>query len=63
MAAVEEMVRRAFSVKAMHPIKDKRSRLRIAARYIKNGTVKFPRHGCEKLITQLLVLTAKSTTT
>jgi hypothetical protein len=27
--------------------------LRVAARYIKNGTVKFPRHGCEQLITQL----------
>jgi predicted phage terminase large subunit-like protein len=53
MAAIEEMERRAFSVKAMHPIKDKRSRLRVAARYIKNGTVKFPRHGCEELLNQL----------
>lgn len=53
MAAVEEMERRAFAVKAMHPIKDKRSRLRVAARYIKNGTVKFPRHGCEELLNQL----------
>jgi predicted phage terminase large subunit-like protein len=52
-AAIEEMERRAFSVKAMHPIKDKRSRLRVAARYIKNGTVKFPRHGCEELLNQL----------
>jgi hypothetical protein len=42
------------SVQAMHPIKDKRARLRVAARYIKNGTVKFPRHGCEQLLTQLL---------
>jgi predicted phage terminase large subunit-like protein len=38
----------------MHPIKDKRARLRVAARYIKNGTVKFPRRGCEQLLTQLL---------
>jgi predicted phage terminase large subunit-like protein len=38
----------------MHPIKDKRARLRVAARYIKMGVVKFPRHGCEELITQLL---------
>jgi predicted phage terminase large subunit-like protein len=53
-AAIEEMERRAFSVQAMHPIKDKRARLRVAARYIKIGTVKFPRHGCEQLITQLL---------
>jgi hypothetical protein len=36
-AAIEEMERRAFSVQAMHPIKDKRARLRVAARYIKMG--------------------------
>src|ERR1700710_21896 len=52
-AAIEEMERRAFSVQAMHPIKDKRARLRVAARYIKNGTVKFPRTGCEQLLNQL----------
>src|SRR5271170_4658630 len=53
-AAIEEMDRRNFPVTPMHPIKDKRARLRVAARYIKNGTVKFPRHGCEQLLTQLL---------
>src|ERR1700722_2353305 len=53
-AAIEEMERRAFSVTAMHPIKDKRARLRVAARYIKMGIVKFPRTGCETLITQLI---------
>jgi len=53
-AAIEEMERRAFAVTAMHPIKDKRARLRVAARYIKNGTVKFPRTGCEMLLNQLL---------
>ncbi len=53
-AAIEEMERRAFSVEAMHPMKDKRARLRVAARYIKTGIVKFPRHGCEQLLTQLL---------
>jgi phage terminase large subunit-like protein len=53
-AAIEELERRAFAVTPMHPIKDKRARLRVAARYIKNGTVKFPRHGCEQLLTQLL---------
>lgn len=52
--AIEEMERRAFSVQAMHPIKDKRARLRVAARYIKLGIVRFPRTGCEQLITQLL---------
>jgi predicted phage terminase large subunit-like protein len=53
-AAIEEMERRAFSVQGMHPIKDKRVRLRVAARYIKLGVVKFPRTGCEQLLTQLL---------
>jgi hypothetical protein len=53
-AAIEEMERRAFSVRGMRPIKEKRARLRVAARYIKNGTVKFPRKGCEQLITQLV---------
>jgi predicted phage terminase large subunit-like protein len=53
-AAIEEMERRAFAVTAVHPIKDKRARLRVAARYIKNGTVKFPRDGCERLLTQIL---------
>jgi phage terminase large subunit-like protein len=53
-AAIEEMERRAFAVQPMHPIKDKRARLRVAARYIKNGTVRFPRAGCEQLLTQLL---------
>jgi hypothetical protein len=53
-AAIEE--RRAFNVQAMHPIKDKRARLGVAARYIKLGIVKFPGKGCEQLITQLLRL-------
>lgn len=52
--AIEEMERRAFNVQAMHPVKDKRARLRVAARYIKLGIVKFPRTGCEHLLTQLL---------
>jgi predicted phage terminase large subunit-like protein len=52
--AIEEMERRAFAVTGVRPIKDKRARLRVAARYIKNGTVKFPRKGCEQLMTQLL---------
>ena len=48
-AAIDELERRAFAVTPMHPIKDKRARLRVAARYIKNGTVRFPRTGCEAL--------------
>jgi hypothetical protein len=46
--------RRASAVTALHPIKDKRARLRVATRYIKIGFVKFPRPGCEQLLTQLL---------
>jgi predicted phage terminase large subunit-like protein len=53
-AAIEEMERRNFAVTAIHPIKDKRARLRVAVRYIKNGTVKFPRTGCERLLQQIL---------
>jgi hypothetical protein len=30
-AAIEELERRAFAVTPMHPIKDKRARLRVAA--------------------------------
>jgi predicted phage terminase large subunit-like protein len=51
---IEEMERRAFAVTPMHPIKDKRARLRVAARYIKTGVVKFPRTSYELLLTQLL---------
>jgi hypothetical protein len=61
--AIEEMERRAFSVQAMHPMEDKRARLRVAARYIKLGIVKFPKVGCEQLLTQLVGLAGKSTTT
>jgi len=50
-AATEELERRAFSVQATHPTKDKRARLRVAARYIKNGPLKFPRHGCVRAAT------------
>ena len=31
-AAIEETERRGFAVQAMHPIKDKRARLRVAVR-------------------------------
>ncbi len=53
-AAIQEMERNLLAVVAVKPIADKRARLRVAARYIKNGTVMFPRTGCEKLIQQLL---------
>lgn len=53
-AAIQEMERNMMAVIAIKPIADKRARLRVASRYIKNGTVLFPRTGCEKLIEQLL---------
>jgi phage terminase large subunit-like protein len=33
--------------------------LRVAARYIKNGTVKFPCTGCEELLAQVLGFSAE----
>jgi hypothetical protein len=48
-AAIEAIERRALAVQAMHPFKDTRTRLRVAARYIKMGVVRFPRAGCEQL--------------
>lgn len=53
-AAIQEMERNQMAVVSVKPISDKRARLRVASRYIKNGTVLFPRSGCEKLIQQLL---------
>ncbi len=52
-AAIEELVRNGLSVTPMKPVNDKRSRLFVASNYIKNGTVKFPRIGCEDLLAQL----------
>jgi len=40
----------------MHPTTDKRSRLQVVAPYIKNGTVLFPRTGCEQLLGQIFNL-------
>lgn len=54
LAAIQEMERASMAVVPIQPIADKRARLRVAGRYIKNGTVLFPRKGCEKLIAQLL---------
>ena len=53
-AAIQEMERKGLAVHAMRPNSDKRSCLRVAARFVKNGLVLFPRHGCEDLIAQLL---------
>lgn len=53
-AAIEEFSRALLPVTPMKPITDKRARLRVVAIYIKNGTVLFPRKGCEDLLIQLL---------
>ncbi len=52
-AAIEELERNGVGVTAMKPTQDKRARLIIAAPYIKNGTVRFPRVGAEDLLAQL----------
>jgi hypothetical protein len=44
----------------MKPTTDKRSRLHVVAPYIKNGTVLFPRSGCEQLLEQIFNLGVKS---
>jgi predicted phage terminase large subunit-like protein len=53
-AAIDEFQRNLLPVIPMRPINDKRARLNSVAPYIKNGTVLFPRIGCEDLIVQLL---------
>ncbi len=52
-AAIEDLEREGLAIVKMNPTADKRSRLFVASPYIKNGTVKFPRHGCEDLLAQL----------
>lgn len=53
-AAIQEGQRHMLPIKAIKPGVDKRARLRAVATYIQNGTVLFPKTGCEDLITQLL---------
>lgn len=52
-AAIQEMERSMLPVIPMKPTIDKRSRLQVVAPYIKNGTVLFPRSGCEQLLGQI----------
>ena len=52
-AAIQEMGRAMLPVVSMKPTADKRSRLQVVAPYIKNGTVLFPRSGCEQLLSQI----------
>jgi predicted phage terminase large subunit-like protein len=53
-AAIQEMERAMLPVVSMKPVKDKRSRFQVVAPFIKNGTVLFPRTGCELLIAQMV---------
>lgn len=52
-AAIQEMTRAMLPVTPMRPIHDKRSRFQVVAPLIKNGTVLFPRTGCEQLLAQM----------
>jgi len=55
-AAVQEMQRALIPVKPFTATKDKRTRLEVIAPYIRNGTVLFPRTGCEELLQQIFSL-------
>jgi predicted phage terminase large subunit-like protein len=59
-AAIQEMERALLPVIPMKPQGDKRARLQIVAPYIKNGTVLFPRSGCEELLGQMFNLGVES---
>jgi hypothetical protein len=59
-AAIQDMERALLPVVPMRLIKDKRSRLQIVAPYIKNGTILFPRNGCEELLGQMFNLGVES---
>jgi phage terminase large subunit-like protein len=59
-AAIQEMERALLPVVPMRPTTDKRSRLQTVAPLIKNGTVLFPRTGCEELLGQVFNLGVES---
>jgi phage terminase large subunit-like protein len=59
-AAIQEMERAMLPVVPMKPQGDKRARLQVVAPYIKNGTVLFPRSGCEQLLGQMFNLGVES---
>jgi phage terminase large subunit-like protein len=50
------MERTMLPLVPVKPTTDKRSRLPVVAPQIKNGTVLFPRTGCEQLLGQILNL-------
>jgi len=53
-AAIEMMEREGLPAEGIQATGDKRARLRTITSYIQNGTVLFPKKGCEDLIIQLL---------
>jgi phage terminase large subunit-like protein len=59
-AAIQEMERMMLPVVPIRPKTDKRSRLQVIAPYIKNGTVLFPRTGCEQSLGQIFNLGVES---
>ena len=59
-AAIQEMERLTLPVIPMKVTLDKRSRLQVVAPYVKNGTVLFPRSGCEELLGQIFNLGVES---
>lgn len=59
-AAIQEIGRAMLPVVPIRPTTDKRLRLQGVAPYIKNGTVLFPRSGCEQLLGQIFNLGVES---
>ena len=53
-AAINDMERKGLPVQAVLPIRDKTARLEVIVPYIKNGTILFPRQGCQELISELI---------
>jgi predicted phage terminase large subunit-like protein len=53
---VDELIRALLPVKPMQPKGDKWARLQVIAQYIRNGTVLFPRTGCEELLQEVFGL-------
>ena len=52
-AAIEEMQRIGLPAESIKVSIDKRARLEMISSYVQNGSVRFPRRGCEDLIIQL----------
>jgi len=54
--AIEVLQKKGIRVTGMRPGGDKQARLMVAAKFIKDGSVRFPRTGCEHLLRQLFNL-------